>query len=398
MVFAAPGIMAVSSPERVSPDAAHRPPVHLAFLDGLRGLAAFYVVLHHAWQFGIAWAAPGLLPQWWLSATRWLAFGRVGVSVFIVLSGYCLMLPVARSGVLRGGARQFFARRARRILPPYYAALGLSLALIALFPAAFQAVFFRRAFAPDVLVPHLLLLHNFSAQAVDKIDPPLWSVAPEWQIYFFFPFLLLPVWRRFGTASLVLVAGALGIVFAGLSGPSALHYLALFAFGMAATTVSVRPKTLHTLAPAVLLFAILGVAFHKPLHHLTSAHPFLQGLWVQDYVSGAGAACLLIVLAAASANSPARRFLQARSLVALGGFSYSLYLTHYPLLWLVNSMAQAHGFGARVSALVLGAVGIPLSLGLAYGFHLAFERPFMGRSAPRTQRPVEAAAIVSPAP
>ena len=50
---------------------------------------------------------------------------------FIVLSGYSLMIPAARNGgELVGGFRRYIFRRARRILPPYYAALICSIALI----------------------------------------------------------------------------------------------------------------------------------------------------------------------------------------------------------------------------------------------------------------------------
>lgn len=372
--------------------------VHLEYLDGLRGLAALYVVLHHAWQFCIAWAPAGALPHWYLSLTRWLGFGRFGVSMFIVLSGYCLMLPVARSGTLRGGARQFFIRRARRILPPYYAALGLSLMLIALFPAFYRGVFFSHAFAPGVLLSHLLLLHNFFASAVEKIDPPMWSVAPEWQIYFFFPFLLLPIWRHFGIRVLIASAAVLGAVLGHFIAPSALHYLALFAFGMAAATVAASPRTLQIVVSAVLVVLAAGAILHGYVHQLTSSYPLLKGLWVQDYAAGAGAACLLLVLASLPAINPIRWLFQSRALVVLGSFSYSLYLTHYPLLWLVNSGMQYHGLSGRGSVLVLVVIGIPLSVAAAYLFHLAFERPFMGRPTPKTKRQAEVAAIVSPAP
>ena len=104
--------------------------VHLAHLDGLRGLAALFVVLHHVWltvwplEYGLAPVGSAAL------LTGVFAFGHFAVAVFIVLSGFCLTLPVARAGELRGGARRFFRRRARRILPPYYAALALSLLLL----------------------------------------------------------------------------------------------------------------------------------------------------------------------------------------------------------------------------------------------------------------------------
>jgi len=99
-----------------------RPRVKLEFLDGLRGLAAFYVLLHHLYDpFGI--------PRALTYPLSILRFGHYAVGAFIVLSGYCLMLPIVRStdGKISGGTFHFFKRRAMRILPPYYAALILSL-------------------------------------------------------------------------------------------------------------------------------------------------------------------------------------------------------------------------------------------------------------------------------
>src|SRR4051812_10624228 len=90
------------------------------FLDGLRGLAALYVVLHHASQ-----DVPAPMLRGWAAAARFLLrHGHFAVAVFIVLSGYCLMRPVARdaSRQIRGGTLAYLRRRAWRILPPYYAA------------------------------------------------------------------------------------------------------------------------------------------------------------------------------------------------------------------------------------------------------------------------------------
>lgn len=63
-------------------------------------------------------------------------YGHSAVATFIVLSGFSLMLPIARSSeeTLKGGMLGYLKRRSLRILPPYYVALGLSLLLIALVP------------------------------------------------------------------------------------------------------------------------------------------------------------------------------------------------------------------------------------------------------------------------
>ncbi len=105
--------------------------VRLHYLDGVRGLAALFVVWHHVWQFVVVHNAGKALPAWFRAFAP-LKLGGFGVAVFIVLSGYCLTIPVARSTALdlAGGLRGFAFRRARRILPPYYAALILSAVLV----------------------------------------------------------------------------------------------------------------------------------------------------------------------------------------------------------------------------------------------------------------------------
>ena len=82
------------------------------------------------------------LTDTWSAAWFWGLFrhGHYAVAVFIVLSGFCLMLPVTRdpNGRLPGGFAAYLGRRARRILPPYYAALGMCWIAIALIPALRQ--------------------------------------------------------------------------------------------------------------------------------------------------------------------------------------------------------------------------------------------------------------------
>jgi peptidoglycan/LPS O-acetylase OafA/YrhL len=104
--------------------------IRLDYLDGMRGLAALYVVWFHIYLDAIN-TKSGIvqLPYLLHSIIEvFMSHGASSVAIFIVLSGYCLMLPVARSsdGKLRGGVIDYIKRRARRILPPYYAALFFS--------------------------------------------------------------------------------------------------------------------------------------------------------------------------------------------------------------------------------------------------------------------------------
>ncbi|HEX8033216.1 MAG TPA: hypothetical protein VF510_05180, partial [Ktedonobacterales bacterium] len=65
----------------------HFPQQRLVFVDGLRALAALYVVVHHAWLE--IWPVDyNRFPSGSLAVlTNWMGYGHFAVSVFIVLSG-----------------------------------------------------------------------------------------------------------------------------------------------------------------------------------------------------------------------------------------------------------------------------------------------------------------------
>jgi peptidoglycan/LPS O-acetylase OafA/YrhL len=359
----------------------------LDHLDGLRAVAALYVVLFHA---GVCFLkAP--LPPWARALSRLLVFGHEAVAIFIVLSGYCLMLPAARSaeGRLAHGVRGYFARRAWRILPPYYAALLLSLALIALVPAlGAQAPTgtiwddTHPAFGAGPVLSHLLLVHNLSPAWVYKINGPLWSVATEWQIYFFLPFLFLPVWRRAGALATLAVAFALGYLPL-LVAPRVAHtalpwYLGLFALGMVAAGVSRAPRPFERWLRAAVswgwvalgLFAVCG------LGGMVLAQLWFRWKPVTDALVGLATAALLIHCAEAGA-SPVQRLLASAPAVKVGHFSYSLYLIHLPVVALCYFVVRALPLGPVAHVVALLALATPASLAAAYGFHLLVERHFM---------------------
>ncbi len=102
-------------------------PGRVAFLDGLRALAALAVLAHHAYStvYPIDY---GRRPSGALGyLTGPLMYGHFAVTAFIVLAGYSLTLSAAgNGGRLRGGLGGFVKRRGRRILPPYWLALLLS--------------------------------------------------------------------------------------------------------------------------------------------------------------------------------------------------------------------------------------------------------------------------------
>lgn len=385
-----------------------RSEARLPFVEGLRGLAALYVLLHHA---ALA-VPPAGLSGAGLAVRFGFRHGHFAVAVFIVLSGYCLMRPVVAdgSGRLRGGFWAYLGRRTRRIVPPYYAALGLSGLLIACVPALGHPprTWWDRALPASGwgnVASHLLLVHNLSGRWLFKIDPPSWSVATEWQIYLLFP-AFLALWRRWGIGAAVAAGFAVGYGAACLAGPlgnPALRqccpwYAGLFTLGMAAAAASrpgrraraARRRDFCPLTTALAVAAVLLAA------GAVNGHDDRQFL-VADPLVGAATALVIVRcsrLATAGnvpapvragffhgSHSPLLRLLQARWAVGLGTVSYSLYLVHYPLLALADAVLRSWEWGldARLAAHLL--LASPCCVVAAYLFHRAFERPFLTPSA-----------------
>src|SRR5665213_842098 len=177
----------------------------LAGLDGLRGLAALYVVVNHVFLRAFPGYPVDRAPFW----AGWFIYGRFAVVVFIVLSGFSLALSPARHGWRLDAVSRVARRRARRILPAYWAALVFSLAVAWLIvPQPGNGV-------PDgksVLVNGLLVQNLVSARSPNAA---FWSMAVEAQLYLLFPLLLLIV-RRWSAiamlATVTLVVAAVGVI------------------------------------------------------------------------------------------------------------------------------------------------------------------------------------------
>jgi peptidoglycan/LPS O-acetylase OafA/YrhL len=392
--FAEPGGRNKGSSPEAAVAGIEKPILRLAYLDGLRAVAAAYVVAFHA---VIGFTGQGLSGPWRLMR-RAFAFGHEAVAIFIVLSGYCLMLPVVRkdSARLPIDFRRFIGRRAFRILPPYFATLLLSLvAIAALSPLRTPGSGTiwddsLPALETGPIVSHLLIVHNWSKAWGYRINGPLWSVASEWQIYFFFPLLLLPLWRRWGMVSTLLGAALLGfaplLLVPAAASVAIPWYLLLFTFGMTAAAIGFSADPLATHVRAALPFGALSAA----LWGFCAVFSLGFGkLWfgmkpLADVLVGLASASLLLYLTGRPGPITTTRalllgVLESRPLVGLGHFSYSLYLTHLPVVALCYFALLPRGLSPSALALTLLVSSFVASLAVAYVFYLAVERHFIRR-------------------
>lgn len=361
---------------------------HIPALDGLRAFAVTAVIFCHVsntWDWGQV--ASSRLSQ---PLTVLFGWGWTGVDLFFVLSGFLI------TGILyeaKGGAhyfRNFYARRALRIMPLYY---GFLLLTVVLLPAVLPHLPSRAAallkvptLAPGEAASLFLYYSNFQiALTHHSLDvfTPFWSLAVEEHFYLLWP---LAVWllSRRNLMQLCVVGAAASLVWrivvfvasgndqiARLVTPGALDgllcggWLAL-ARRDEVTWAKVRPWTTPVLCGAG------GVA----LCVMVAKMRFVSGLDLRatDKIMTAGVATGTLGIAAlallftallarvldAKPGGRLRRVLEHPSLTAIGKYSYAIYVFHS--LILVYLYRLAAGRLAPYVPLSLAKVLIALSL------------------------------------
>jgi peptidoglycan/LPS O-acetylase OafA/YrhL len=363
-------------PPTTAPDTAiaATQPGRVAGLDGIRGLAALFVVLNHI--FERAWPgypAANHAPFW----AAWMLYGRFAVIIFIALSGFSLGLGPARSGWRLASIATYAHRRAWRILPSYWAALAFSLLMT-----------WNAVAQPGWAVPNgkSVVVYGLLVQDAVPVGSPnraFWSIAIEAQLYILLPLLLLLVRRVSARAMVGLVAVI--VVTIGLLGPhvplmnTALikftpDLAVLFAVGLltagiitAGERTRSRPWAGYALAstlPVIALMVVKGAAWSN------------RNLFWLDLAWAPAISCFL---AAIATSRPRRvvRFLDSRLLRSLGSCSYSLYLTHMPIVIAVSyGLVVGRVATGTPAFLVLAAILLPVTVGFARLFAAFFEIPF----------------------
>ena len=316
-------------------------------LDGVRGIAAFIVLLHHA-----SLVARGPLqssnPELWTALetgpAKLLLLGTEAVLVFFVLSGLVVALPAFRAGFSWTG---YAASRLARLYLPVWATLVFAALLVVLLPRDTSVVsdswLTERSateFEWDSFLHQLTL-----SGATYPLSNPLWSL--RWELLFS---VLLPAFvaialllrRHIVLATLLTVAlSILGRVI----DESWMIYLPAFLVG---TLIAVRLDDVQRWGEAVRarrpwLLPVLAVASIV----LLAAHWWYRAPWFQDLLPwrssdgnhileqilfGAALLGALGVIVLAITWPGTARLLESRLAQWLGKVSFSLYLVHVPIL------------------------------------------------------------------
>ena len=367
------------------------PSDHIPFLDYLRGLAILVVFLFHCSATSFT---GGQLELGWNGLIRNLkiplshiptlpaTLGWAGVSIFFVVSGFCIHLSHGRSRDKDLGI--FFLRRFFRIYPPYLVAL-LVFALIfpgsrLNFSSALLHTHSQFLYSIVTLVSHLALLHNLSGNVAWDINGAFWSIAVEVQLYLLYP-LLLVMANRGGWLRALWITGVIEI---GLRTIAALFNIEstllilnpLFfwfswTMGAALAEAYIKGQPIPFTGRSLFFFPALLLLFYlfKPLSHFCFTLVALSTVYAMSYWLRNPAAT------PSSANRGAFIFDHLRF---AGLISYSFYLIHVPILdlwssWLVTLLSGQHlPYLARFT---LCAVSWFLILVPAYLFYRFIELP-----------------------
>lgn len=309
-------------------------------LDGLRGIAILLVVLFHNTQ---------MRPQTPFDEV-YVALARLGwsgVDLFFVLSGFLITGLLADS---KGGPhyfRNFYSRRALRILPLYLVFVFFTLHVSPrLWPDTDLAAMSRNAMAGRSEAWYWLLLPNLLFARDGNFGHPnlavTWSLGIEEQFYLVWPLLVALADRRrlmWTCTALVVIAPVIrtALVLDGADPvvPYVLPFCRMDALAAGAwVALALRSPAgvapLRQWAHPVLAAAAAGIV---AIWYLED--PLDNGTWIEPVMQSAGYTAFALLFAAllalavmAPAGSRLARTLSVSPLRMFGTYSYALYLFH----------------------------------------------------------------------
>lgn len=330
----------------------------LGYLDSIRGIAALIVVLGHccsAFSFfeehhvslAQSFESVSQFSSYWLQEI--LSVTRSSVMMFFVLSGFVLAYSSLKQQTSYAG---YAIKRVFRIYPAFLFVIILSYALHRLIGVPHDAgshEWLEHIINPDlsfsVLMKNLAMFGDKSSFMLDSVT---WSLVHEMRISLIFPFILLSVqkyrWRGILVYSLVSALCALwyvdatGHIIRGYFEETipqtfvATSYFVVFFAGGAflaierqrvAQRVAGLPKGIQ-----IFLFATVTGLLLKADY---TENTFQTN--IVDYMRGLGSLGLIALVMGQRALGKA---LSHAALIWLGRISYSLYLVHFPVLYVVN--------------------------------------------------------------
>lgn len=331
------------------------------------------------------------LGEWTKVVYALTIFGRTGVDLFFVLSGFLITgILLDRRKAPEMFLRHFYLRRLLRIVPSY-------LVLVTVFWAAVALGLQNEAFNGDTpLWQHLTFTQNWWMAEHNRWGPSAisvtWSVAIEEQFYLVFPLLVLCAPRK----HLPLLLIAIAVCSAFFRAAAWLIFDSVFSMyvhtlsrldGLAAgagIAWAWRHPDFQALAMkwrGGLRLLFLGLIWTIPLFLIALQINLAlnMAVWGHSYLTILYALALLLILI--KINQKATRVLRYQWLCRLGGISYTMYLFH-PMVLACTFLLT--GRPERISS--VQDVGLVVGALLATLFYASISQKFLERPLTRVGR------------
>jgi peptidoglycan/LPS O-acetylase OafA/YrhL len=349
---------------------------YLRSLTILRGLAAVGVVLFHVRIFlWVGWreiqADPPSFSTFdrmsaWLSAPT--PFMGEGVLLFFVISGFCIHFPNARnSKKIKLG--RFYYKRMMRIYPPYLGALAMSLLVI--------VVLNWSDLEKESVLPSLLLCQNYIPNLNSQISTnfSLWSIPTEVELYIAYPFMLL-IFKKYGALRSLTIFGLISVASLWMYslGLKAMAFCSLtfYIFWWSGASLAELYVTRKLPRPSLFIIILSFACLFTGIFMQISGYNNI--FMLQRFLFGEFFVVLVWWSLFWRLNFKEASSFVTKLLVSLGEMSYSLYLTHYPLLLFIGTCWE-NQYGSKPTNFLTTAMFATLTIPIAYLFHLCIELP-----------------------
>jgi len=309
-------------------------------LDALRGIAAFSVVLfHYFYHYNEIYGHGNI-------SVNWAHLGKLGVGLFFIISGFVIFWTLNRTEK----PLDFIVSRFSRLYPVYWAAVILTFATVFYFGLPGREVSLR-----DAVFNALMFQEYFHIPHVDGV---YWTLTVELTFYFWmFGLYLIGKLNKIEWIFIPLV---------------------LVSIAHSAGFVTVPDTIYKIFILKYLPLFMAGICFYKIIHHdrskITIGVLFLSlfstiAIYSFTYFTVFSVFYLVFFLAV----SGYLKFLAIRPFIFMGGISYSLYLLHQHIGYVVINEFYKYQWDPLLG--ILFAIFLTITLALLLSKYI--ERPSM---------------------
>ena len=342
-------------------------------LDGLRGIAATYVLLNHARgnllmggnEYSqikpvVNWSFPEKL---YYTSLQLTTLGREFVILFFILSGFSIAYSLTNKTKISG----FYLRRMIRLYPPFVTALIWAAVVF----------FIAKTFSPILTLNSFSVFDSFQSTALNLLYIPngsfigqFWSLAYEVIFYLLVPFLILNR-RLYYATSIAACIISVGISWSDISGNNIpmiyiLDYNIYFAVGIwlfhnyevVSKKVLIKNKVLFYSIITLLFLSMVIIKFKTyPLNKITVFICVVMTILMIVYFI--------------------KNEVHNKVLAFLGNMSYTLYLTHHASLCFFKTFLLKFKIvdSILISTWYIWIIGVFVSIGISYIFYNIAEVP-----------------------